>query len=147
MDRLKSIVQTFVYIMAGITISTALFITLLIPEATLSVVLLWEIIAMSAVCSLGNFIYYYKAVLNKKQMKYRILCHYLYINVVVFVGAYCWNWISPGLLPEFIVMLILIAAVYAAVMKAIFRQDAKTAENLNRQLRKHYPPKEDDENV
>jgi hypothetical protein len=42
-------------------------------------------------------------------------------------------------------MLVLIAAVYTAVMIANFRQEAKTAEVLNRQLCRCYPTEEEKE--
>lgn len=145
MNTIKRIIQTFAYTMAGTTISTAVFITLFVPELTFPIILIWEIIAMSAVCSLGNFIYYYKEVVSKKQMKIRILCHYLYINMVVFGGAFLWGWLTPGLITEFLVMLVLIAVVYVVIMIAIFRQEEKMAENINRQLRKCYPAWEEGE--
>jgi hypothetical protein len=69
MEILKKIIQTFAYIATGSLISAALFITIFIPKEKLEVTLLWEIIVIAAVCSLGNFIFYYKKMLTKKQMK------------------------------------------------------------------------------
>jgi hypothetical protein len=147
MEILRRIVQTFAYVMAGITISAALFITIFIPEEVFQIELLWQIIILSAVCSLGNFIYYFKEVPSKKQMKLRIICHYSYINLVVLGGAFLWGWVTPGILLEFLAMLALIAVVYFVVMVAIFRQEVKTAENINRQLREQYPDEEEGEDL
>ena len=145
MDTIKRLIQTFVYVVAGIIISAALFITIFIPKAELDVALLWEIIAMSAICTLGNFFYFIKKTVTKKQMISRIICHYIYINLVVFTGGYLWGWLTPGLIPEFLVMLLLITSVYAIVMIAIFREEEKMAEKFNRQLRKYYPEQEEGE--
>lgn len=139
MDILKRLIQTFTYIAAGSMISAALFITIFIPKTELDVSILWEIIAMSAICSLGNFFYYLKKIVTKKQIMLRIAFHYLYINLVVFSGGYLWEWLTPGLIPEFLVMLLLITTVYAIVMIAVFHQEEKMAEKFNRQLRKYYP--------
>lgn len=145
MDTLKKLFQTFAYVMAGTTISTAIFITIFVPEHKFSILLVWEIIALSAVCALGNFIYYYKEVLSKEQMKHRIICHYIYINIVVIGGGYLWGWLTPGLISEFLVMFLLVAAVYISVTITIFRQEKKTADSLNRRLRKYYPQEEEED--
>lgn len=146
MNYLKNIAHTFIYILAGITINTAIFITLFELDAILGVDLLWQIIGMSAVCSLGNLSYYSTKELSKNQMKLRIICHYLYVNVVVALGAYLMDWFSSGLIPQFPVMLLMIAVVYILIMVLTSRKEEKTAENLNKRLRKYYPSEEEDSN-
>lgn len=143
MDLVKRIINTFAYIMTGISFSTAIFITVFIPKLKFDISLIWEIVAMSAVCALGNMIYYYKRDLTKKQMKLRIIIHYLYINAVVFGGSFLWEWLTPGLIPEFLVMLLLVTVVYVIITVVTIRQEVKIAENLNRRLRKQYPIKEE----
>ena len=46
---------------------------------------------------------------------------------------------------ELPVMLLMISIVYIAIMVFTSRQEVKTAENLNRRLRKYYPREEEDE--
>jgi hypothetical protein len=145
MDTLKKLINTFAYVIAGTTLCTALFITIFVPGLALHISLLWEMIAVSAVCSLGNFIYYYKKVLSKRQMRFRIICHYLYINAVVMGSGYLFEWMTPGLIIEFLVMLLLIAVVYVIIAMVTFRQEAKVADILNRQLRKQFPQQEEEE--
>jgi hypothetical protein len=139
------IVQTFAYVIAGITISASIFITLFVPGLRFTILLLWQIIIMSAVCALGNLIYYYKEVLSKRQMRIRIICHYIYINLVVLSGSFLWGWLTPGLIPEFLLMLLLIAIVYVIITFVSFRQEMKIAESINRELRKRYSSQEEDE--
>jgi len=134
---LKSVLQTFIYVTAGITISAAIFTSLFVQGFVLSSDLLWQIIGMAAVCATGNFVYYSKKELSKRQMAFRIICHYLYINLLVFVGAFLWEWIRPGILREVLVMLLLIAVVYAIVTIVSFQKEERTAKDLNLMLRKN----------
>lgn len=143
--KVVQIVQTFAYVTTGIIISTSIFITIFVPGLRFTILLLWQIIAMSAVCAFGNLIYYYKEVLSKGQMRVRIACHYLYINLVVLSGSFLWGWLTPGLIPEFLLMLLLIAVVYVIITFVIFRQEMKIAESINRELRKRYSSQEEDE--
>jgi hypothetical protein len=145
MDFLKNIFQTFVYVLAGITVCAAIFISIFVRDISISIMILWQIIAMAAVCTFGNGFYYHSAVLSKKQMKIRVICHYLYINLVVFAGAIMWDWITPGMIPEFVALLLQVAVVYAAVMIANFHQQEKVADKFNQRLRKIYPRKEEKE--
>lgn len=145
METVKKLLQTFAYVLAGTTLCTALFITIFIPNEDLNISLLWQMIIVSAICSLGNLVYYYKRVLSKRQMRFRIICHYLYINAVVMGSGYLFEWMTPGLILEFLVMLLLIAVVYVIIAMVTFRQEAKVAEILNRQLRKQFPQQEEEE--
>lgn len=147
MDRCKILLQmaqTFSYITAGMTISAAIFITVLLPGLEFTISLLWEIIAIAAVCTLGNLIYY-KEMLSKGQMRFRIICHYSYINLVVFTGALLCGWVTPGILPQFLVMLLLVAVVYATITFVIFRKEMKVADTINQELRNRFPSGEDEE--
>lgn len=145
MEYIKGIIKTFIYVLGGIVISAATFITIVIPEAQLNVYLLWQIISMAAVCSLGSFIYYSKREYSKKQMKIRIAAHYLYINLVVLGGAILWGWMDTGVIMEIIFLMILIAVVYIAVCLVMFQKEEKIAENLNQRLRKFHAQDEKDE--
>lgn len=138
MEFLKKIIVTFIYILAGITMSATIFITLFIPDALLSIHLLWQIIGMSAACACGNFIYLSRNDMGKHQMKLRIIFHYLYTNVVVLSGAFLWEWLFPGYTMRLLVMFLLIAAVYSTIMLISFQQQKKTADYMNMKLKKNY---------
>jgi uncharacterized membrane protein YfcA len=142
MNFMKSIVNTFVMILTGITLSSAIFITVFIPKQTLSVEILWQIIGMSLVCSLGNLFYFSKKEIGKQNMRLRIICHYLYINIIVFGGAFLFDWCEPKYFPQLIVLFLLIVLVYIVIMLTEFKYEKITAEKLNHQLRKWYPPED-----
>lgn len=137
MNFIKNLIRTFIYILAGITICTAIFITIFLPNAQLTYHLFWQIIGMSAVCTIGSLIYYSKKEPSKSFMAFRILIHYLYINIVVLSGSIFLEWVQPEKIWEMIAMLILISIVYFCIMLALFRQEEKTAKDLNKRLRKY----------
>ncbi len=141
----KKIAQTFIYVLAGSTICTTIFITLLIPELEFTILLLWQVIGMSAVCSLGDVFFASKNEPHKRQMKIRMILHYLYINCVVIGGGFFMGWLEQGIIRGVIVMFLLVAVVYAGVMIALFRQGELDAEYLNQRLRKNYPTDEERE--
>jgi Protein of unknown function (DUF3021). len=129
--------------MAGATINTAIFITVFNKDLSLTVDILWQIIVLAAVCSLGNLMYHYHRVLSKRQMKIRMVCHYVYINIVMIGGGFLCGWLSIDYLPEIVVMFVMVAVVYIIIMTVNFHQEEKIAENLNRQLRKRFPSGEE----
>jgi hypothetical protein len=143
MDYIKKTVLTFGLILAGTTISTTLFITLFVPGWEFTIFLLWQIIIVSGVCSLGNLIYYSRGELSKRQMRIRIVLHYLYINAIVLGGAFLWQWIKPGSAVQLLVMLLLIAMVYAVITAWSFKMEEKTARDFNEQLRRLHSGEEE----
>jgi hypothetical protein len=138
MDFIKKLVITFIYILAGITLSATTFITLFVQEQEFTIILLWQMIAMAAVCALGNFIYYAKVELSKKQMRIRMVCHGLYIICVVLGGAFFWEWLQPGAITRLLVMVLLIATVYISVTLGTIYLEKKTADSLNERLNKYH---------
>lgn len=136
MELLKKTILTFALVIAGITVSSTIFLTIFVPEVQLGIMILWEIIIMSAVCSLGNLLFYSRREISKKKLRIRMIIHYIYINAVVLSGAFIWEWITPGYILQLIVIMILIAAVYAAVMLVNISKEIKIAEDLNKRLNK-----------
>lgn len=136
METLNKYLRTFFLVLSGCTISSTIFITIFVRDLEFNVVLLWEIIVMAAICTLGNLIYFSRSEISKKQMKVRMILHYFYINTVVLGCAFLFGWIAAGYFVQFLVILILIAAVYFGVMSVNFQKEEKAAENMNKVLRK-----------
>lgn len=135
MELFKKLFRTFVETVTGITISATVFISIFARHWEFTIQLLWQIIAMAAVCSLGNLIFYSKKEYGKRQMKIRMACHYLYINSIVFGGAILLRWLNP-VFSQVLVMLLLSVIVYFGIMTVNLRREKKTAEVLNKQLKK-----------
>ena len=143
MYNLKNILMTFFFVLSGSILSAAVFITIFFPTASLSVLMLWEVIASSVLTSLGNLFYISKKEISKKQMKLRKILHYIYINFIVVGIALLCGWVEDSKILQIIVLLILISAVYFTVSVLMFKQEEKTAEYINKQLRDRYPGEEE----
>lgn len=136
MQLLRDAIKVFIYALAGTTISATLFITIFMPDAIISYLLLWQFICMAAVCSCGNLIYLSKKELSGSQMRFRNICHYLYINLMVLGGAFLFGWFKPGNISQIIAIFLLNAAVYAYVSMTMLRKEERIAKELNMRLRK-----------
>jgi len=136
MEYVKVIMKTVIYVLCGIVICSAIFISFLYPSAELDVFFLWQMIMIAVLCSLGDILYFSKTELSKKQMKIRKSIHYLYCNLVVLGGAILFGWINAKVILQVIFMIILIAVVYIGVSITMFQKAEKVAENMNRKLSK-----------
>ncbi len=143
MNVLKTLVKTYIYVLAGSILSTAIFISVFVPETVFTVLLLWEVIVMSAATTLGTLIFYSKKEISKRQMKIRTVIHYIYINLIVFSTALLCGWVDLKHTVQLLFLLLLIAAVYYSVSSAMFKKEEKAAECMNERLREIYP--EEDE--
>lgn len=142
MNALKLVFKTFIYVLAGTLISTAVFITIFDRNAELSVILLWQVICVSMVSSIGSLIFLSKKEISKKQMKIRQTIHFIFINIIVLGNAILCKWVDIDRILQMIAMLILVAIVYFCVCRVLFRQAEKEADYINQRLRRIYPEEE-----
>jgi fatty acid desaturase len=145
MSTLKWVFLTFVYVLAGSILSTAIFITIFFPDDQFTIALLWQVIAMSAVTAPGTLLFKSKKEVGKKSMKLRQVIHFIYIYFVVMGTAILCDWMNIQSIIQPIVLLILIGTVYFGVCYVMFRQSEKEADCINRRLRKIYPEEEKEE--
>ncbi len=145
MNTLKWIFLTFVYVLAGSIISTALFTTIFFPEDQFSTALLWQVIAMSAISAIGSILFVSKKELDKNKMKLRQIIHFFYICFVVMGTAIVCDWMNIQSVIQPIVLLLMIGTVYFGVCFVMFKQSEKEADYINRRLRKIYPEEEKEE--
>jgi len=143
MDLMKKVLQTFIYVLVGVVMSSTIFITIFAPGAHLSYLFLWQMVAMAVVCALGTFLFISKGELSKKQMLVRMILHGVYITIITMGGAIMMEWIRTDSILQIISMFLLVVCVYAGVMYGMFKQEQKTAELLNMRLRKYQPTEEE----
>lgn len=145
MKAMKKVIQTFYYVLSGSIISTAVFITIFLPGLKFSIGVVWQVIAMSAITSCGTLLFSSKEEIGKKQMRVRMVIHYIYINVVVLGTAILCGWIDVTRIMQIVAMVLLTAGVYFGVNTAMYNNERRTAENINKRLRKIYSEEEKDE--
>lgn len=137
LNKIKEMLYTFSYVMTGVIFATAIFITVFHPELHFSVTLLWQIIGTSAACVFGNLLYPKNVELPKKQLIIRIILHYLYVNLVVFVCGYCFDWFNIENIKMVLAMALLIAVIFIIVSAVLWSGDKKTSELLNKRLKEY----------
>lgn len=142
-NRLKEIARTYAYVVLGVEIAVAVFISIFTPEADLSVALLWQVLVCSFVCVFGNLLWWTAKQLSGSQIVIRIVLHYLYINVVVFGSALLFDWIDSDSPTMIISMFLMILVVFIVVFIAIRHRDKRVSELMNRRLMA-YQGQEDD---
>lgn len=134
---IKNMFKVFILSLSGTTIGSTIFITLFEKEATLDYKFLWQMIIISVGCALGNVIFMSKRELTKGEIKIRFMLHYLYISLIVIGGAYLFNWINIRNISSIGIMVVLVAIIYTSVTTAMFKNDSKEAEDLNKKLSKY----------
>lgn len=142
MDWIKRIIQTFFYVITGCIFSTAVFITIFFPNTYFSVEIIWQVIILSLVTSLGPLFYRSKKEISKKQMRLRNIIHYVYINLAVFGCAITWEWINIHRLSQLITLFLLNTCVYTGASLAMFNNEKRVAEQINERLRLRYQEEE-----
>ncbi|MCX4322117.1 MAG: DUF3021 family protein [Lachnospiraceae bacterium] len=98
--------------------------------------ILWQLLALAFVCSLGNFIHPYREISRRRAAIDKGL-HYVYINVVVLGSGYLFGWMDIENLSMLAVMAVGILVVFVTVSFVIWRLHARETENLNRKLREY----------
>lgn len=134
MDWIKRIFLLFLYILACTIIASALFITFVTPNTSLTASFLWQAILLSILCSLATFIYYSNHELSKRKLLIRKTIHFITIVSIVLGGSFYFRWISIDNTSSIFIMLISITVVYIIVNVAHFMNNKMVADQLNERL-------------
>lgn len=135
--RTVELLLTFCMVTTGSVFVCAVYNKIFWPhDAFLHADILWQLLALALMCSLGNFIHPYREVSSRRVMVDKGL-HYLYINAVVLGCGYGFGWMDKGNALMLIVMMFGILLVFAVVSFVIWRLHARESENLNRKLREY----------
>ncbi len=131
--KLKSLLHTYVCVMSGVILATAVFITVFMPGMELGVELLWQMMLVSFLCSIGTLMYPEKAV-SRKWMVALVGLHYVEVNVVVLGFGFYFEWFSIQYLPHVLGMLVLINVIFLIVSTIEWRRGKKIARQMNQRL-------------
>lgn len=133
MNKLKTLLHTYTCVMSFVVFATAVFITVFLPGEELGVDLLWQMMLVSFLCSIGALIYPEKIISGKRMAALTIL-HWVEVNVVVLGLGFYFNWFSIGFLPHVIGMIILINVIFFIVSMMEWRRGREIARQMNRRL-------------
>ncbi len=134
MKKIADMFNTFVYVVTAVVFGSAVYITVFWGDSTLGVKLLWEILLVSFLCSLGTLIYPEKTVSKKVIWLLRIL-HYVLVNAVVLGCGIWFEWFYADNLLMVLGMLFLIAVIFVTASFFLWKRAAHTAELMNERLK------------
>ena len=105
-------------------------------DAQISVKILWQILAVSAVCSVPVLMFDSDASkeLSKKGMFARQLLYFIFVNIVVLGLGKLFEWFSFQNFSMVLFMEVLIIAVYAVVNTISYLSDRADAQSMNEKL-------------
>lgn len=133
MNRIKSFLHCYVCVMSCVTLATAVFITVFMPEVELGVELLWQMMLVSFLCSIFSLLYPGKTI-SKKKMALLIALHYVEVHGVVLGFGFLFSWFSIEYLPHVIGMLILINGIFLLISAVEWSREKEIARQMNRRL-------------
>lgn len=142
MARLKVFFEIWTKVATGVLLAAAIYCSLFFSEGMFSRYLLWQLLLVSFLTSLGTLLY--TDTLDKKSMKIACLLHYLLNNVIV-VGCGIWfGWIDATDFLQIIGMVVLVAMVFAVVSVISWKKAEKEANLMNERLARYQEQNEVD---
>ena len=136
-EGLKTIWQNFTIVTVAVMVAAATYVTNFYgAHANVEIILLWQIMLVSFLCSLSQFLCGLgKKELSKKQFCIRCFGAYIYVNVVVLGLGLKFKWFDSSSLPMIIGMLFAVMVAFLFVVAVIFFIDLKTTDEINRKLK------------
>ena len=135
MARIKVFLDVFTKVTTCILLGAAAYCSFFFYDGMFSRHLLWELLLVSFLTSLG--VLFYTDDLNKKSMRLVCILHYLFNNVVV-VGCGLWfGWIDAKNPLQIIGMVVLVAVIFCVVSVLSWKKAASEAEQMNERLVKY----------
>ena len=137
MRKIRFLMRTFSMVMTGVVFAVAVFTTVINPTETVETKLLWQMILVSALCTLASLIYPWDRAMSKTETIVRILIHYVYINVVVLWGGAFFDWYNPSRFGNIAAMMFAIAIIFGVVSVISWRKSAVDAARMNEKLEEY----------
>lgn len=134
MKKLKDLLFAFVCITTGVTFVTAVYITVFWPQARLEVDILWQILFVSFLCSVGICMFPEHQEANKKRTIILYFLSYLEINVIVLGCGFWFEWFNADNIWMVVGMEVAIAFVFLLVSAALWNWNKRLAVEMNGKL-------------
>lgn len=135
-ERIKVVLTTFCYVTTCVVCGTAIFMNVFYEDPQNGPEILWQIMFVSFLCSLGTCIYPDRE-MSGREMKVRIFIHYIMVNMIVLGCGNGYQWFRVGDVWMVIGMLVTIAVIFAIVSGVMWHQTKKEAKQLNEKLQEY----------
>lgn len=136
LHKIKSLLFCFACVTTLVVFVTAVYINVFFPNTTLGVEILWQILCVSFLCSLGVLIYPEREV-RAGFAVFLTALHYLEVNIVVLGCGLRFGWFYPDNLPMVLGMLLVIALVFVSVSTILWSKNRQIAARMNERLKKY----------
>lgn len=145
MRKIRFLFNAFSRVTACVVIAVAAFTTILEPTDTVETAVLWQIPAVSALCTLSCLIYPWNRILGKTEMGIRTVIHYLLVNGIVLGAGFWFEWYRIDRLGSVVSMVLTIAVVFGLVSAITWAQALEEAKQMNERLREYQQKKAEGE--
>lgn len=136
MKKIKDLFFIFACVTTCVVLATAIYTSIFWPQRELGTKILWEILSVSFLCSLGVCIYPEKEV-SSRRMLLMVILHYIEVNIVVLGFGIWFEWFYVDNLAMVLGMLLLIAVIFLLVSVICWKRTAHMAELMNEQLKEY----------
>lgn len=138
MRRLRYLFHIYTMVMTGVVFATAIFITVINPMERVESVLLWQMAAVSGLCTLMSLICYpWNREMGKMENIVRTTIHYVLINVAVLGSGAWFEWYDPARWGSVGAMMLSIAVIFGIVTFISWRKGKREAAEMNRRLEEY----------
>lgn len=134
MKKLKDLLFAFVCVTTCVVFVTAVYITIFWAGVSLEVDILWEILMISFLTSLGVYFYPEKEV-RSKAIVIGCILHYIYSNAVVLGCGIWFGWFYADNVAMVLGMVLAIAVVFLLVSAAEWNRTKRMAVLMNERLK------------
>lgn len=131
--KIKEILMTFCMVTTGATFATLVYVKIFYDMEGVTANILWQILLVSFLCSLGNLIHPMHEV-GRRRFCIDLFVHYLYINVVVLGAGKRFEWFDIRVLSMDVGMMLLILIIFVLVSAVIWATEIKESRRLNEKL-------------
>ena len=137
MKKIRFLMRTFSMVMTGVVFAVAGFTTVINPTETVETKLFWQMMLVSALCTLASLIYPWDRAMSKTETVVRILVHYVCINVIVLWGGALFDWYDPSQFGNIAAMVLTIVIIFVVVSVISWRKSAADAARMNEKLEEY----------
>lgn len=138
MERIENMIMLFIKTTVGVLFAAAVYITVLLGwDLKFGVELLWQILLVSLVCTIGSLFFPIDDVkqVSRLSMLIHTILYYIYVNAAILFCGFQFGWFSFNNLEQVIGMLLLIALVYGIMAAYSYWTAYRLAEKMNEKLK------------
>lgn len=131
-EFMQKIVKDFLIIFAAIIIILTFLRQLYLPGSAFDLESIYIIMAFSLLSALLGFILYTPNDINEKEMRLRIVIHFLTLEILLISLASIFSLVNSA--PEAVILAVQIAVIYILVRLLSWQKDKKDAMQINEKL-------------